>query len=134
MTRLIIAGSRYYTDYSTVEKDVDFIRSRHHIDTIVSGTARGVDTLGERYAKEHNINLMRFTPDWNRYGKRAGYIRNTEMANNADILLVIMYPDSKGSMLMYNIAKQKKLTIYKRILNKDPNKSINCVQKGEDTK
>lgn len=134
MTRLIIAGSRYYTDYSTVEKDVDFIRSRHHIDTIVSGTARGVDSLGERYAKEHNINLMRFAPDWDRYGKRAGYIRNTEMANNADILLVIMYPDSKGSMLMYNIAKQKKLTIYKRILNKDPNKSINCVQKGEDTK
>lgn len=55
--------------------------------TVVSGKARGADTLGEQYAKEHGYSIQYFPADWERYGKAAGYLRNTEMAKNADALV-----------------------------------------------
>ena len=47
---------------------------------IISGCARGADTLGERFAKEFGLEVKKFPADWDGLGKRAGYVRNAEMA------------------------------------------------------
>lgn len=75
--RCIIAGSRSITDPRQVAAAV--AASGFDITEVVSGTARGADQLGELFAEEHGIPVRRFLADWNRYGKRAGMLRNLAM-------------------------------------------------------
>lgn len=79
---VIIAGSRIITDYAIVERAVR--ESGFRITELVSGGARGVDRLGEEWARRHQVPIKRFLPNWNRYGSRgpdhAGNVRNRQMA------------------------------------------------------
>jgi len=60
------------------------------ITEIVSGTARGVDTIGEQLAEKYGLKLTKFPADWDRHGKRAGHLRNGDMAKYTDIAMVFM--------------------------------------------
>lgn len=75
----LVVGSRTITDYNYIKETLDYFLQNKSEITIVSGGARGVDSLAERYAKERNYGLKIFPADWDRYGKQAGYIRNDEM-------------------------------------------------------
>lgn len=75
----LVVGSRSFEDYGLLSRKLDKILSNHKDVTIVSGGARGADTLAERYAKEHGYGLRIFYPDWDRFGKSAGYRRNEAM-------------------------------------------------------
>lgn len=77
---LLIAGSRTFNNYELLKERCDFFlqNQKGHIH-IVSGGARGADTLAEIYARERGYQLHVFPADWNKYGNRAGYIRNEEM-------------------------------------------------------
>ena len=77
--------------------------------TIVSGGARGVDKMGERYAKEHDINLIVMNADWDTHGKSAGYKRNQEMANVSTHLIAFWDGKSRGTKHMIDIAKRDNL-------------------------
>ena len=106
--RAIIAGSRDITDYKYVS---DFINSLGlHITTVVSGAARGVDRLGEQWAYEHDIPIKRYHAAW-QLGPKAGYERNVRMAENADCVIVV-HNNSKGSLHMINIARERGLPVY----------------------
>jgi len=83
--KTIIAGSMGITDYSIVRQAV--LEFQFNITEIVSGGARGVDRLGERYARESNIPVKRFIPHWNRFGKRAGILRNQDMGDYVDAFI-----------------------------------------------
>lgn len=83
VTRIIVAGSRDFSDYSLLERRLDWYLQ--HLDSanieIVSGGARGADTLGERYAIERGLQLRRFPALWEQNGnKAAGPLRNRLMA------------------------------------------------------
>lgn len=108
--KTIIAGSRTITNYDLVEKAIQ--KSNIDITEIVSGTASGVDSLGEQYAKKYNIPIKQFPADWNTYGKRAGYLRNVEMAEYADACIIIWDGSSKGSKMMIDIARQHNLVLF----------------------
>ncbi len=103
--KLIIAGSRDIYDYTLIKDYIDS-QCKFDITEIVSGTCSGVDTCGERYAKEHNIKLTKFPANWTKYGKAAGPIRNQSMALYADVAIVIHHTCSKGSMNMLQCMKQ----------------------------
>jgi hypothetical protein len=75
--KVIIAGSRNILDLNVVEEAVSL--SGFTITEVVSGHARGVDTLGETWAKKNNIPIKLFIPDWDKHGKSAGFIRNVDM-------------------------------------------------------
>lgn len=118
--RVIIAGSRGFDDYDSLMKICNHILRNRNNETsieIVSGTARGADTLGERYAKENGFALKRMPADWNQYGKRAGYIRNSQMAEYASkadksILIAFWDGESLGTGHMIDIAKYVDLQTY----------------------
>lgn len=114
--RTIIAGSRSIKDIKLVYRAVAF--SDYAITQIVSGTASGVDKLGEEYARNMGIPVVRFPADWDLHGKSAGYIRNKEMADNADALIAIWDGASKGTKHMIDIAKQKGLKVFTVLLGK----------------
>ena len=98
--KIVIAGSRTITDINILLKAIKL--SEYKItddDEIVSGGARGVDSLGEKYAKNKGIAVKVFKPDWDKYGKSAGIIRNYEMAKYCDRAIVI-HNGSNGSLNM----------------------------------
>lgn len=110
--RLIIAGSRSFHDYDLMCLKLDSIVGDRTVNVVISGTAAGADTLGERWAEERGIRVKRMPADWNQHGKRAGYLRNVEMAHNATHLAVFWDGESKGTAMMLSIAREFGLPIY----------------------
>ena len=112
---VIVAGSRHFSNYNFLKNRLDYLLQNKPNTTIISGTARGADTLGEQYAKEHNLPCEKMPANWRLYGKRAGYVRNIEMAKKADACVVFWDGKSKCTYHMIQIAKQYnlELRIYK---------------------
>lgn len=108
--RTIIAGSRGIIDYNLIKRTI--VDSGFEITEVVSGGARGVDRLGELWAKENSVPIKRFIPDWDGLGKKAGHVRNRDMGDYADALIVIILNGSKGSMGMLEYAHKKGLKVY----------------------
>lgn len=78
---------------------------------IVSGTARGADRLGENCANKYNIPIKQFPADWYTHGKKAGHLRNEEMAKYATHLIAIWDGKSKGTKNMIDLAKKYNLKV-----------------------
>lgn len=117
--KILVAGSRGVTDYEVVRRAFiasGFWNTYKRTIEVVSGTARGVDRLGEEFAEKNGLLVHRFPADWETYGKRAGYIRNAAMAEFSDALIVIILNDSRGSENMLQCAMKKGMPFYvKRI-------------------
>ncbi len=99
--KTIIAGSRDFNDYRLLRKQVDYYRlHKNEITQVVSGCAKGADTLGEQYAEENGIEIKRFPADWNKHKRAAGPIRNRQMAEYADVLIAVWDGSSRGTKNM----------------------------------
>lgn len=112
--KLLIAGSRNIFDKTFVFETLDKLNKPVH--EVVSGAARGPDSIGEAWAEANNLPVTRFPAMWGEYGKSAGYIRNIEMAQYADEAVVFWDGSSKGTAHM--IQQMKKL--------KKPVEIVNC--------
>lgn len=113
--KIIIAGGRDFANYNLLKEKMDVLLQERKNIEIVSGTANGADTLGERYAREKKYNIKRFPADWDLYGKRAGYVRNKEMADYADACVVFWDGKSSGTKHMMDLATEKKIPL--RLIN-----------------
>lgn len=103
--KTIIAGSRTIEDYAAVEAAIT--ASGFAISQVVSGCARGVDTLGEQWAESQGIPIERFPAKWKQYGRRAGPIRNNEMVSYAQALIAIWDGRSDGTRHIINAARRE---------------------------
>ena len=121
--RIIIAGSRDFNDYKLLKTSIRDILKNISLDDInkikiISGTARGADQLGERFAKQFKLDVVKFPADWDRFGKRAGSIRNEEMAkysvkdNNYGMLVAFWDGKSRGTKHMIDLAKKHGLEVH----------------------
>jgi len=113
--KFAIVGSRTFNDYELLKDEVDKLLKECNITEIVTGGAKGADSLAERYAKENNLKLTIFHPEWNKYGKRAGYIRNDKIWQYADIGIAFWDGKSKGTQHSFKLAEKygKKLKVIK---------------------
>ena len=120
--RIVIAGSRDFNDYELLKREVLNIvkydnRPKDYV-KVISGSARGADTLGERFAKEFGLEVKRFIPDWDGLGKRAGYVRNAEMAKysvedyNDGMLIAFWDGVSRGTNHMIDLANKHGLEVH----------------------
>ena len=117
--KLAIIGSRTANDYNVL---TDAVRGRfgfriwhdgrYIVTEIISGGAAGADSLGARLARECGIKLTEYLPDWEAHGKRAGFIRNQTIIENADIVLALWDGVSKGTGHSLYIAKRLKKTTF----------------------
>ena len=118
--RVIIAGSRDMADYGAAKKaiaaalaEIGGAQVR-----IVSGHCRGADLMGERYAHENGLELAVFPAEWNIYGRRAGFLRNTQMADfaseegNEGALIAFWDGQSRGTKMMIGIAQKKGIAVH----------------------
>jgi hypothetical protein len=108
--RVIIAGSRSMTNAEQVAAAI--AQSGFVICEVISGGARGVDTLGEAWARTNLIPVRRFPADWRRYGKSAGFRRNEAMAHVADALIAVWDGSSPGTGHMIATARQRGLRLF----------------------
>jgi len=110
--KLIIAGSR------TLDHENPFIRKAilRHLDNtfdkedvseVVCGGARGPDSIGRIWANTYRIPIKEFPAKWDEFGKKAGPIRNQEMADYADGAIIYWDGMSRGSVDMFTRAKRK---------------------------
>lgn len=128
--KLIIAGSRTITDYNLLKKAMKDSNAISKVKEIVSGGAKGVDTLGERWAKEHKVKLTVMKAKWNDlkapgavidvrpgtedgyYNSRAGLQRNEDMGRYADALLALWDGKSTGTAHMIDFMKKLGKKVY----------------------
>lgn len=117
--KLIIAGSRNFDSLSVIPKIEKLIAENPELKKateIVSGGARGVDAAAEDYAKKKGLKKKIFYPNWAAHGKAAGPIRNAQMAEYADVLILIWDGQSRGSASMKREMMNRGKPIYELIV------------------
>ena len=122
MLKLAIVGSRSFLDYNYMKEAIlNFIYAFPKspegrsicITEIVSGGARGADALAEQWAKDgHNIPLTTFPADWDKYGKSAGYKRNEQLVEYADMIMAFWDGESKGTKHTIDLAKKANKPVF----------------------
>jgi len=110
---LIIAGGREFDDYEYFCEVVDdYLNKNDSIHKIISGGARGVDTMARIYCEEKNIDFQEFPADWDTFGKGAGPIRNKKMAQVGTHLLAFWDLQSRGTKHMIETARNLDLEVF----------------------
>ena len=98
--RLAIIGSRNCPE-------IDIASHLKYIpDTIVSGGARGADTYAKLFAQKHNLTLIEYLPEYDKYGKSAPLIRNKLIVENSDCVLAFWDGKSRGTKFTLDYAAQ----------------------------
>ena len=95
--KVAIIGSRNIKDNEEYWYDKICEKIPRNCTEIVSGGAKGIDVLAHRYAREHGIMFKAFLPEYKKYGKSAALIRNTRIAEYANIALAFWDGKSKGT-------------------------------------
>ena len=115
---LAVVGSRTFDNYELAEKLIREIVEKHNITCIVSGKAKGADTLARNYAINENLELIEYVPDWS-IGRHAGILRNTKIIQDSDVVLALWDGTSKGTKDSIDKAKSfgKILYIYNTTTN-----------------
>ena len=104
-----VVGSRTFDDYAFMEKALS---SYNDITTIISGGARGADSLAKKYALEHGLNYVEFPALWDVYGKSAGYLRNNQIVDAAEIVIAFWDGKSKGTRHTIKLASDQGKTVH----------------------
>lgn len=102
--KVLVCGSRHFNDFGLLEnvlKDLD-------ITVLIEGEARGADLLARRYAEGRGIPVNAFPALWDKHGKAAGPIRNTQMLaeGKPDLVVAFRGPNSRGTKHMIEISQK----------------------------
>lgn len=112
---LAVVGSRGITDKAVIWKAIeDYIAESGQVcESIISGGARGVDSIAEAWADAHGVKKVIWLADWDRFGKSAGYRRNINIIESATHVLAIYDGKSRGTAHSIRLAKDhfKKLKV-----------------------
>lgn len=108
--RVLVCGGRYFDDANTVYSFLDGL----DVNVLITGGASGADTLAWEWGFDRGVptNLV-FPADWDRYGKKAGYLRNKEMLEDGRPDLVIAFPGDKGTAMMVRLAEEAGVKVIK---------------------
>ena len=98
--KLFVFGGRDFTDYQRLSGVLDLVQihmPEGNSLEIISGMARGADMLAVQYAREHSLGVYEYPANWDKFGKRAGFIRNSHMARACDEAIGFWDQRSKGT-------------------------------------
>ena len=109
MTKLAVVGSRTFTDEELLSSIL------HKFDkkslTIISGGAMGADKLAENWAKRWGVKTIIFKPDYKKYGRKAGIIRNKDIIENADQVIAFWDGKSPGTKNSIDRAEKRGIKV-----------------------
>ena len=99
-----VVGSRNFDDYKKLEKELNKIEG---ITVIVSGGAKGADTLAREFAEKNDIKLTEFKPDYEQYGRGAPIRRNKKIVEYSDQIIAFWDGESRGTKNTIDIAEKQ---------------------------
>lgn len=103
--RLALVGSRLFSSYNVLYHALlEILEDK--VDVIVSGGAKGADTLAEQFAREWGIPVLVLLPNWDKFGRSAGMIRNKSILDNCDKLVAFWDGRSPGTVNSINMANK----------------------------
>lgn len=128
MFRIVVAGSRSFQNYKAAEEIFLSALSKRKLNEIeiVSGGAKGADAFGEYFAKKYGCQLKIYPADWERYGKRAGYLRNRQMAENSDATILFWDGVSRGTADMFNQTLRENHPLFVVYYDKETQYILEC--------
>ncbi len=97
MLKLMTCGSRSVSDKELVFSELDKFRKKNPSLALISGGAKGADTIAEEWAKARGVPITQYKPDWKKYGRGAGIVRNKKMVLAADFVIAFWDGASKGT-------------------------------------
>ena len=106
-----VVGSREYRDALGPEQVIPELGQTAPAVTVISGGARGVDQRAIAAARGAGLKVREYPADWDRYGKRAGFLRNEEMVKAADMVIAFWDGSSKGTKHTIDLAMKYKKTL-----------------------
>lgn len=92
-----------------VRKELGVDNEEH--EALVGDCKTGIDLFIREYCKQANISCTVFVADWDKHGKAAGPIRNTEMVKEADVLVAFWDGKSKGTLSAITAATKKHIPV-----------------------
>lgn len=105
--KLAIVGSRSYNNFNDLTNEIYNIEiNGFPLDEIISGGAKGTDSMAKCYALERNIPIIEFLAEWDKYGKSAGYKRNVHIVDACDKLIAFWDGQSKGTKHSIDLAEK----------------------------
>lgn len=115
--KVIVAGGRDFADYAYMKEKLDEVFNAlgdldSHPVEIISGMAKGADTLGIRYTEEHQLTMVLYPANWKNYPRMAGILRNMNMLVTATHLVAFWDGKSHGTKHMIEIAKEKGIPVW----------------------
>lgn len=110
--RVLVCGGRAYRDEASVFYALDRFHQRHPITVLIHGGARGADSLAHAWATSKQVPVEVYPADWKRYGKAAGYRRNTQMLTEGKPRVVIAFPGGRGTADMVKQAAGADVTVW----------------------
>lgn len=102
---IVVCGSRTFDDYELLEEKLDAFTAKVAKPVILSGGCKGADKLGEWWAFKNKLEVRVYHADWQRHGKKAGPLRNSEMVEAADALIAFWDGLSKGTANIIGLAR-----------------------------
>lgn len=111
--RLLVCGGRGFSDRARVDEVLTKYKEKYGIAVLIHGAARGADSLAADWAKLNCIATESYPADWDRYGKSAGYKRNTQMLVEGKPDDVIAFPGGTGTDMMCDIATKAQKKVYR---------------------
>jgi len=99
-------------DYIKVEMAIKEKYNVEDIELVVSGGAEGVNTLAEVFANSYSLNMLIIRPEWDRYGKKAGFIKNPSIITNCDVCFAFWDRESEGTKNSIETAKKQNKILY----------------------
>jgi hypothetical protein len=111
MLKVIVAGGRDFQDFDLLTKKLDILFSKRADVVIISGMAKGADSLAVKYAEENKLRVSEFPAQWQKHGNASGFRRNIEMARFADACVCFWNGKSPGTKHMIDTAKRMNLKL-----------------------
>ena len=111
--RILVCGGRNWKNIDTISDELDVLETKHGIDVVIEGDARGVDGIAGDWAFVHRITNLKFPADWKTHGKAAGVIRNQQMLDEGKPDLVVAFPGGRGTADMVRRAEKAGVEVYR---------------------
>jgi predicted Rossmann fold nucleotide-binding protein DprA/Smf involved in DNA uptake len=108
MNKVAIIGSRSFKNYEYMKESLGCFA----IGKIISGGARGADSLARKFAEENGIEITEILPRWDIHGKSAGFIRNEFIIEGADIVVAFWDGKSRGTAHSISLAREAGKDVY----------------------
>lgn len=113
--RVLVTGSRDWTDREAIRKALWWLRKHHDEVVVVHGGADGADSIADDLAEEFGFLPVEYAADWHQYKLAAGPIRNQAMVDSGPDVVLAFHEDlakSKGTKDCVKKARSANIPVF----------------------